>query len=203
MSDETDHSAPATSPRKDTWDKIDIIGKGIVLPLMVAGLTVGVNVTLSNYQGTLTSAQQDITILTAFREIYYKPESKRLGVVFTSRLSDHQIRRQLLQFMVWDILEKQMSQHGGDQVLIFDSEEPDWHMLGDIVHQKLTESDMSPEKDEFIQWWTWSVKSTASQRWVNHAEVLSQAFQWVEKNYVQSEVGPDFLLKLKLPEDTL
>src|SRR5205085_12283525 len=80
---------------KDTWEKIDIVGKGIVLPLAVAALTLVVNMSLSQINERLKTSENDIHLMTTFKDIYYGKGSKRLAVYFTRQISDRNTRHQL------------------------------------------------------------------------------------------------------------
>jgi hypothetical protein len=189
---------------KDTWDKIDIIGKGIVLPLMVAALTLVVNLSLSAINQRLKTTEHDIDLMTTFKSIYYGEKSKRLAVVFTSRISDSVTRNQLRTFLVWDALEEHLVRNPRGSFK-FDQEEEDWHMLGDAVNGRYVEITSDGDSKAFVEWWTLYIKGEAYRRWPQQNGELSKLFRWVEATYVLSDQLPNAgrvtRSKLSLPQE--
>src|SRR5205085_4789776 len=137
---------------KDTWEKIDIVGKGIVLPLAVAALTLVVNMSLSQINERLKTSENDIHLMTTFKDIYYGKGSKRLAVYFTRQISDRNTRHQLEMFIVWDALEGHLIDASAGR-FVFNSEDGDWHMLGDAVRARFTDTAKDDEKRECLRWW--------------------------------------------------
>lgn len=174
---------------KDTWDKIDIIGKGIVMPLAVAALTVVVNMSLTKINERSKSSENDIHLMTTFKDIYYGERSKRLAEYFTRQMSDANARHQLETFMVWDALEGHLV-HSESKGFTFDSEDPDWHLLGDAVTDRFRDATNESTTSDCIQWWRYHVKEVAYNRWPKSQGELVKLFRWVEAVYVDSDHLP-------------
>jgi hypothetical protein len=194
-----DRSSLYSEP-KDTWDKIDIIGKGIVLPLAIAALSIVVNISLSQINGRLKTSENDIHLMTTFKDIYYGEKSKRLAEYFTRQMSDSKSRHQLETFMVWDALEGHLA-HSESKGFIFDSEEPDWHLLGDAVTDRLRDANNESNARDFLEWWRYRVKDTAYTRWPKSQVELVKLFRWVETVYIEAEHLPQ--TGLPLPKQAL
>jgi hypothetical protein len=189
---------------KDVWDKIDIIGKGIVLPLAVAALSIVVNVSLTKINERLKTSENDIHLMTTFKDIYYGDKSKRLAEYFTRQMSDTNARHHLQTFMAWDALEGHLT-HSENKGFVFDSEDSDWHMFGDAVTDRFRDATNESSTRDCLQWWRYRIKDVAYNRWPKSRIELVRLFQWIEVTYIEPDHPPQTGLTkeaLLLPQES-
>jgi len=165
---------------KDAWDKLDIIGKAILIPLTIA--IIGF---IGNYQiafnNQLSTETLDIEIVERFSNIYYNKENqdrRRLSIHYIKLVEGAQTRFVLRRFVIWDTFEQNITSN-----FIFDQELGDWHMVGDTIF------DIAEDDPENAHWFWCDLKTTSMERWPSHEVELIKLFEWVENVYQKSDLN--------------
>jgi len=164
---------PQASNPKDLWDIVGILGQTSI-PIVIAIVGILANRQLSKINECLGNAQRDVTVAEQFSQIYFKPESRRLAPHFVSLIESPATRFELRMFMIWDVLEKQIR---ADKPFTFNSEESDWHLLGEAMQGALGDDSQGA-----INYWG-EIKTVCLTRWSNHSEELKKLYQWIEDTY--------------------
>jgi hypothetical protein len=169
-----DEAAESEKSGKDIWDKIEIVGKGIVLPVVLAAATFAANWQLSSI----------IDMMKQFREIYHSKdgsEGRRFSVYFVRRIADPLVRNEIRNFIFWDVIERNVS---GNSDFRFDEEKGDWHLLGDSIYDMSRDpAKFSLDGQDFKTWWL-AAKQTVYGRFPNQKEELTKSFAWIGRTYL-------------------
>ena len=109
---------------KDIWDKIEIIGKGIVIPIVVSIIGFLGYQQVSKINHRLSVRARNIDVASLFKTAYYhsNEDSRRLSIHFIGLNEDPKTRYVLGQFVLWDTLERNIKKD-----FKFDANENDWH----------------------------------------------------------------------------
>ena len=152
---------------RDWFDKIDLAGRvAIPIAIIVVSLIV-------NYQ--LSAATRDVDVVQRFSNLYYyegKQDTRRLSVYYIRLIDNKQTRYELRKFVIWDTLEKNITNG-----FSFDPELLDWHMVGDVV------LDMAKDDPPSAKIFWCDLKSTALERWQPQETELSKLLGWIDHVY--------------------
>lgn len=167
--------------KKDWWDKLEIIGKGVAVPVSICLIGLAANHQVSRMNARMATANRDVEVISRFQNLYYPKDadSRRLSVHYIKLLDDRNMRQVLRQFILWDVLEKNVKNN-----FLFDSESADWHLFGDTLY------DMAQEDRARVQECWLGVKNTASRRWPQSEKELRRLYQWIEDTYIGSADPP-------------
>lgn len=160
---------------KDFWDILDIFFRGLIpAVLIVFGWIIN---------NRLTAQTRDVDVVQRFSNIYYyegNQDSRRLSVYYIRLINDDQTRYELRQFVIWDTLERNITNN-----FSFNPELADWHMVGDAVF------DMAEDDPRRAKIFWCDLKSTALERWPAQETELSKLFDWIENVYKKD--APDWV----------
>jgi hypothetical protein len=191
---------PENQPTRDIWRKIEIIGKGILVPLVVALIGWMIKDRVASLEEHSQTATRDFTIINEFRNIYTDPKIRRLAPYYVNFIQKEETKNAIRWFMVWDLLEANLSgarRHPAeegvaakdgkkpqgskdDHRFVFDPELDDWHMLGEVM----LELRKGPYKEDFERWWRDVVrKDLFKHRWPNDETELRKLFDWIAQTY--------------------
>jgi hypothetical protein len=158
--------------RKSGWDKVEIIGKGVLLPVILAIFGVLANMQLSAINERLQIAERDADLMMNFYEIYYGKDSRRLSITFVRVITNPKTKSQLRHFIIWDALERNLKEG-----FKFDPELGDWHLLGEALH------DMAEDDRDWTTKYRQNLVDTTDKRWPQHKIELTKMHDWVKKTY--------------------
>lgn len=164
-------SVSTESKPKDKWDKLDIIGKVILIPVTIAIIGFIGNYQLLLLNNRLATETRDVDIVVRFKDIYYYEEnqdSRRLSIHFIKLVDSAQTRLVLRQFVIWDTLERNITGN-----FKFDQELGDWHMVGDAMY------DMAEDDHENARVFWCNLRTTAQQRWPQYEAELTKLYEWI------------------------
>jgi hypothetical protein len=156
---------------RDWFDKIDLAGR-VAIPFAIIIVSLIVNYRLS-------AATRDVDVVQRFSNLYYyegKQDTRRLSVYYIRLIDNPQTRYELRKFVIWDTLEKNITND-----FSFDPEFLDWHMVGDTLLDMIKDD----ANDAKIFWC--DLKSTALVRWETHAIELSKLFDWTDSVYKKND----------------
>lgn len=198
-----------SSKTRDFWDVVEIVGKGVVVPIMIALVGLYLRDRIASLEERTATAGRDVTLMTQFQAMYSERATRRLARFFVDRIEAPDLREQLRRFMVWDLLEANLSRREGQpppatkadagvarrlgepprpQGFIFDPEVDDWHLLGEVVWEMKEDPQ---ERARFESWWSQDVKAhVLSYRWPRERGELQKLFAWVEGVYLSGKGRP-------------
>ena len=158
---------------RDWLDIIDIAGRAAIpIVIFVMGLIVN---------NQLTSATRDVDVVQRFSSLYYyegQQDSRRLSIYYIRLIDNEQTRYELRKFVIWDTLEKNITNG-----FSFNPDFPDWHMVGDAVLDMINDDPSSAR----IFWC--DLKSTALERWQSEETELFKLFEWIDDTYKKDDAN--------------
>lgn len=171
----------STEPKtKDAWDKLDIIGKVVLIPFAIAIIGFIGNYQIAQINSQLSTETRDVNVVERFSNIYYYEEgqdSRRLSIHYIKLVDDAKTRFVLRQFVIWDTIERNITTSN----FKFDQELGDWHMVGDAMY------DMAEDDNENANWFWCNLKTTTLKRWPSHEVELIKLYEWVGNMYQKAD----------------
>jgi hypothetical protein len=170
--------ATNNTTNKDTWDKIEIIGKGFMVPLIVAVIGLFGVFQVSQINQSLSVRARTIDVVGLFTNAYFhtNEDSRRLSIHFIGLNEDPKTRYILGQFVLWDTLEKNIKKG-----FKFDAEENDWHLFGDVINGMAVDIQLDSHS-----LWCNLTKETMG-RWPQHKDELFKLYQWTQTAYLRDD----------------
>jgi hypothetical protein len=174
---------------------------GIVfVPLIVAFLTTFGTIYVNQSDLREKASELDSQLVKSAVDLYNRgtPSDRRFSVYLISSISDYKSREALRKFIVWDILERHFSSFAQSsskveattqKTMVFDSEDPDWHLMGDAIGGWVNDSD--PAGREQCNPFVSHARTTALGRWQSKSSVLSQLFDWLDDVYGSNSKLPE------------
>jgi hypothetical protein len=156
---------------RDWLDVVDIFSRAAIpAVIFVLGLI---------FNNQLTAATRDVDVVQRFSNLYYyegKQDSRRLSIYYIRLIDNKQTRYELRKFVVWDTLEKNIT-NGFN----FNPEFLDWHMMGDTI------LDMAKDDPNSAKIFWCDLKSTALERWQTQETELPKLFDWIDNVYKKND----------------
>jgi cellulose synthase/poly-beta-1,6-N-acetylglucosamine synthase-like glycosyltransferase len=161
------------------WHKWNVIAAWVGALATLAGVLI----VLGQILFTEPDDRPDIQVIAEFHELYREEASRRFALQLLRSLSSACSREAMRQVVVWELLERNLATAAlpsADTRFRFDSEHPDWHLLGDVL--TAMRDDESCSRD-FARWWQLDVRDHTMRRWPQHAAELTALYAWVESTY--------------------
>jgi hypothetical protein len=188
MSPEPDPAPPplpfggSRQGQKGLW--VAAIVSGAVVAALVSGL-ISIWVARMNLKATrqLTEVRRDLDLIDRFAAVHFSGNnSYRLSVYIVRSITSDRLRRELRQFIFWDIMERRFAR--ADLPKTFNPDDHDWHLLGDAMldMKKDLQVDCWNGRDWF-RWWG-DQQDIANDRWAKQSKVgLDAVYAELDKRY--------------------